>query len=60
MKKRFNRSETNRKIFGVCGGLAEYTNTEATLWRLLFVLMFFSTIPIIIIYLITTLVTEKV
>ena len=58
MKKEFKRSETDRMIYGVCGGLAKYTNTEVTLWRLLFVLSFFTTVPIVILYLVTTLITK--
>jgi phage shock protein C len=35
------RSETNRMIAGVCGGLAKYFNVDATLVRLVFLLLFF-------------------
>ena len=31
--KRLTRSQTDRMIGGVCGGLAEYTGIDATLWR---------------------------
>ncbi len=37
--KRLYRSRTNRKIAGVCGGLAEYFNVDATIMRLLFILV---------------------
>ena len=37
--KKLYRSKTNRKICGVCGGIAEYLNTDATLIRLAFVLV---------------------
>jgi len=30
---------TNRKLAGVCGGLAQYFNTDATLIRVLFVVL---------------------
>jgi len=33
------RSRTNRKLAGVCGGLAQYFNTDATLIRVLFVVL---------------------
>jgi phage shock protein C len=33
------RSKTNRKLAGVCGGLAQYFNLDATLIRVLFVLL---------------------
>lgn len=36
--KKLYRSKTDRRIAGVCGGLAEYFNIDATLVRLLFVL----------------------
>ena len=38
MKKLF-RSTTNKKIFGVCGGLAEYFELDVTLVRLVAVLL---------------------
>jgi phage shock protein C len=37
--RKLYRSRTNRKLAGVCGGLAEYFNTDATLIRVLFVLL---------------------
>jgi phage shock protein PspC (stress-responsive transcriptional regulator) len=37
MQRRLYRSETDRMIAGVCGGLGEYLNVDATLIRLLFV-----------------------
>lgn len=35
MKKRLYKIEEGRKLFGVCGGLAEYFNVDPTLIRLL-------------------------
>ena len=35
--KRLYRSNTEKKIFGVCGGIAEYFNVDPTLIRLGFV-----------------------
>jgi phage shock protein C len=35
------RNETDRMIAGVCGGLAKFFNVEATLVRLVFLLLFF-------------------
>lgn len=40
--KRLYRSETNRMICGVCGGIAEYFNIDPTLVRLGFVLFLFG------------------
>lgn len=34
--KRLYRSETDRMLFGVCGGLGEYFNVDATLIRFVF------------------------
>lgn len=36
--KKLYKSSSNRKICGVCGGLAEYFNIDATIVRLVFVL----------------------
>ena len=36
--KKFYLSNTDKKIGGVCGGLAEYFNIDSTFVRLLFIL----------------------
>lgn len=36
--KRLKRSSTNKIIFGVCGGIAEYFDADATIIRLLTVI----------------------
>lgn len=36
--KKLYRSEKNKMLCGVCGGLAEYLNIDPTIVRLLFVL----------------------
>jgi phage shock protein C len=33
MAKKFYRSKTDRKLWGVCGGVAEYFNIDSTLVR---------------------------
>ena len=38
MEKRFVRSSRDKKIAGVCGGLAQYLDIDATLVRLAFAL----------------------
>ena len=38
MEKKLYRSKNNKKIFGVCGGLAEYFDIDATIIRLVLVL----------------------
>jgi phage shock protein C len=37
--RKLYRSETNRMVAGVCGGLAEYFNVDVTLIRILFVVL---------------------
>ena len=37
--RKLYRSRSNRKVAGVCGGLAEYFNLDATLIRILFVVL---------------------
>ena len=39
MNNQLTRSSSDRMIGGVCGGLAEYFNIDATLIRALFVLL---------------------
>lgn len=41
MEKKLYLSETNKKIGGVCGGIGEYFNIDATLVRLLWILSVF-------------------
>jgi phage shock protein C len=38
MKKRLYRSETDKKLCGVCGGFADYLNIDSSVVRLLFVI----------------------
>lgn len=38
MKKKLTRSKTDRKILGVCGGIAEYFGIDSTLVRVLWIL----------------------
>lgn len=37
--KKLYRSQTDKKIAGVCGGLAEYFNIDSTVIRIIFVLL---------------------
>lgn len=37
--KKLYRSRTDRKIAGVCGGLAEYFNIDATIVRVIFLIL---------------------
>lgn len=37
--KKLYKSKTDKKIFGVCGGLAEYFNVDSSVMRLIVVLL---------------------
>lgn len=52
--KRLYRSEKDRKIAGVCGGLGEYLDVDPTIFRLIAVVLGLATgiIPFLIGYLI--------
>ena len=52
--KKLYRSEENRKIAGICGGLGEMFSFDPTLIRLLFVFIDLVTgiLPLIIVYLV--------
>ena len=41
MPKRLYRSEHNKRIAGVCGGIAEYFNIDPTVIRLAWILLLF-------------------
>ena len=60
MNNKFYRSYRDRKISGVCSGLARHTNTDVTLWRLLFVVSFFTALPSLLTYIAITLLTETI
>lgn len=42
MNKRFYLSSTDKKIGGVCGGIAEYFDIDPLLVRIAFVVLFFG------------------
>ena len=42
MKKRLYKSEDNRVLCGVCGGIGEYLNVDPTIIRLLALLLGFT------------------
>lgn len=53
MGKRLYKSEMDRKIFGVCGGLADYFGIDPIIIRLIFVFIaLWGIIPGILIYII--------
>ena len=54
--KKLYRSSTDKKIAGVCGGLAEYFNIDATIIRVIFIILllpggFPGFIPYVIVWL---------
>jgi len=58
--EKLTRSRTNKKILGVCGGIAEYLNLDATLIRIAFVVgVIGSGGPFVLGYLILTFVMPK-
>lgn len=58
--KRLYRSRRDKKLFGLCGGLSEMLNVDATLIRiLLIVITIFSSGTVIFIYIIAGLVVPK-
>lgn len=60
MKARLKRSRTNKMISGVCGGIAEYLGWDATVVRLIFVVLtFFSWGAPILLYFILALVMPE-
>lgn len=56
MPKRLYRSEHNKRIAGVCGGIAEYLNIDPTVIRLAWVLLVFCAGGGILAYIIAALV----
>ncbi len=57
--RRLYRSRTNRKLAGVCGGLAQYFNTDPTLIRVLFVVLAVLGGPGLLIYLVLWIVVPE-
>ncbi len=56
MNKRLCKSSTDKKIFGVCGGLAQYFNIDPTVVRLIWALLIFCAGTGLLAYLIAALV----
>ncbi|GAA3409529.1 hypothetical protein GCM10020370_50050 [Paenibacillus hodogayensis] len=58
--KKLYRSQRDKKLFGICGGLAELVNVDATLLRLVIVVTTFFTGGVLIpIYILAALVIPK-
>jgi phage shock protein PspC (stress-responsive transcriptional regulator) len=56
MRKKLYKSQTDRKIFGVCGGLAEYFGIDPTIIRLIWALLVFCAGTGLLAYIIAALV----
>lgn len=50
--KQLKRSNTNKQVAGVCGGLGEYLNIDPTLIRIFFVLATLAGGPGLLLYII--------
>ena len=57
--KKLYRSKTDKKIFGVCGGFAEYFDIDATVMRIIFVILFFAGCIGLLAYLICALIMPE-
>lgn len=59
--RKLYRSDTNKMFAGVCGGIAEYFNMDATIIRLIFVFLsiFTACFPGLLVYFIAALVIPK-
>ena len=55
--RKLYRSQTEKMIGGVCGGLAEYFNLDPTLFRLLFIVLLFTPLHGLLLYLILWIIT---
>lgn len=59
MKKRLYKSNTDKKLDGVCGGIAEYFNIDSTIVRLALVLFCLAGGSGIIAYIIAAIVIPR-
>lgn len=57
--KRLTRSSRDRKLAGVCGGLAEFSGIDATVIRILFVILALAGGPGLLVYLALWLILPK-
>jgi hypothetical protein len=53
------RSETNVRLGGICGGLAEILHIDATIIRFILLVIIFTPCPIIFAYLVAWLIVPK-
>jgi len=58
-QKRFYLSQTDKKLGGVCGGLADYFDVDPLLVRIAFVILFFGYGSGLLIYILLWLLAPK-
>lgn len=59
MKKKLYKSTTDKKIAGVCGGIAEYMNVDSTIVRLIGIVLVFGWGSGLIAYIVAALVMPE-
>ncbi len=59
MDKKLYKSDTDRKICGVCGGLAEYFGMDSTIVRLIFAFLAVFGGPGILIYIVAAVIMPE-
>ena len=59
MQKKLYRSRTDKKVCGVCGGVAKYLNMDATIVRLIMVLLTLAGCSGLLIYIVCALVIPE-
>ena len=59
MRKRLYKIENGKKLCGVCGGIAEYFNIDATIVRLLWVFLIFCVGTGILAYIVAAIIMPK-
>jgi len=59
LDKKLYLSDTDKKLFGVCGGLAEYFGVDSTVVRLLWVIAFFIMGTGLLAYLVAALIMPR-
>ncbi|MBI4234399.1 MAG: PspC domain-containing protein [Chloroflexi bacterium] len=57
--RRLHKSSTDKVLFGVCGGLAEYFNIDPVLVRVVFILLLFANGIGLLLYLILAILTPR-
>ena len=59
MKKRLYKTEEGKKLFGVCGGIAEYFDIDPTIVRLLWIILLFCVGTGVLAYIIAAIIMPK-